>query len=74
MKNSVFWDIKKPVPTSQEKHYVSVTEPSQLMLRGFHRGDYEEFRLLGYKNRVHTLQETHYVSATKPSRLLLCMI
>jgi hypothetical protein len=41
---------------------------------GFHGGDYEEFRLLGYKNPVRTSQETHYVSATEPSRLMLCKI
>jgi hypothetical protein len=42
---------KNPVRTSQETHYVSVTESSQLMLCktwGFHGGDYEECRLLGY--------------------------
>jgi hypothetical protein len=25
---------------------------------GFHGGDYEEWRLVGYKNPVHTSQET----------------
>jgi hypothetical protein len=38
---------------------------------GFRGGDYEECRLLGYKNAVRTSQETHYLSATKPSRLML---
>jgi hypothetical protein len=38
---------------------------------GFHGGDYEECRLLGYKNPVRTSQETHYVSATESSRLML---
>jgi hypothetical protein len=41
---------KTPVRTSQETHYVSATEPSQLMLChiwGFHGGNYEECRLLG---------------------------
>jgi hypothetical protein len=37
---------------------------------GFHGGDYEECRLLGYKNP----QETHYVSATGPRKLMLCKI
>jgi hypothetical protein len=32
MKNVVFWDIKNPVRTSQETHYFSTTESSQLML------------------------------------------
>jgi hypothetical protein len=40
----------------------------------FHGSDYEEFRLLGYKNPVLTSQETHYVSATKSSQLMLCTI
>jgi hypothetical protein len=40
----------------------------------FNGGDYEECRLLGYKNPVRTSQETHYVSATEPNRLLLCKI
>jgi hypothetical protein len=50
MKNAVFWDIKNPVRTSQETHYVSVKECSQLILctsSGLHSGDYEECRLLG---------------------------
>jgi hypothetical protein len=41
-------EYKKPVRTSQETHYVSVTEPSRLMLckiLGVHGGDYEECRL-----------------------------
>jgi hypothetical protein len=49
MKNAVFWD-KNTVHTSQETHYVSATESSQLMLckiSGFYGGDYEECRLLG---------------------------
>jgi hypothetical protein len=36
--------------TSQETHYLSTTESSQLILckiRGYHGGDYEECRLLG---------------------------
>jgi hypothetical protein len=42
--------VQNPVGTSQDKHYVSTTEISQLMIRkilGFHDGDYEECRLLG---------------------------
>jgi hypothetical protein len=68
---------KNPVRTSQETHYVSATESSQLMLCkiwGLHGGDYEECRLLGYKNLVRTSQETHYVYTTEPSRLMLCKI
>jgi hypothetical protein len=41
---------------------------------GVHGGDYEECRLLGYKNPVHTSQETHYVSATESIQLMLCKI
>jgi hypothetical protein len=41
---------------------------------GFHGSDYEEYRLLGYKNPVRTSQETNYVSATEPSRLMLYKI
>jgi hypothetical protein len=54
MKNVVFWDIKNPVPTSQETYYVSAKESSQLMLcriLGFYGGDYEQCRLLGYKTQ-----------------------
>jgi hypothetical protein len=56
---------KNPVLTSQETHYVSATELSQLMLYkiwGFHGGHYEEWSLLGYKNPVRTSQEVrlHY--------------
>jgi hypothetical protein len=41
---------------------------------GFRSGDYEECRLLGYKNPVRTWQKTHYVPTTEPSRLMLCKI
>jgi hypothetical protein len=41
---------------------------------GFHGGDYEECRLLGYKNPVLTSQGTHYVSTTESSQLKLCKI
>jgi hypothetical protein len=36
--------------------------------------DYEECRLLGYKNPVRTSQETHYISTTESSQLMLCKI
>jgi hypothetical protein len=65
---------KNPVRTSQETHYVSATEPSQLILCkiwGIRGGGYEEWRLLGHKNPVHTSQKTYYVSATEHSRLML---
>jgi hypothetical protein len=41
---------------------------------GFHGGDYEECRLLGYRNPVRTSQEIYYISATEPSRLMLFKI
>jgi hypothetical protein len=40
----------------------------------YHGGDYEERRLLGYKNPVRTSQETHYVSATEASQLMVSKI
>jgi hypothetical protein len=41
---------------------------------GFHGGDYEECRLLGYKTPVRTSQVTHYISAAERSQLVLCKI
>jgi hypothetical protein len=49
-------------------------QPEVRKIWGFRRGDYEEWRHLGYKNPVRTSQETHYVSTTEPSRLVLCKI
>jgi hypothetical protein len=43
-------------------------------ISGFHGGDYEGCRLLGYKTPVRTSQETHYLSATESSQLMLCKI
>jgi hypothetical protein len=77
MKNAVFWDVKTPVLTSHETHYVAATGPSRLMLCRIwssHGGDYEECWLLGYGNPVHTSLETRFVSATEPSRWILCKI
>jgi hypothetical protein len=77
MKNAVFWDIRNPVRTSQETHYVSATESTRLMLCkiwGFYGGDCKECRLLGYKNPIRSSQETHNFSATETSRLMLCKI
>jgi copper(I)-binding protein len=68
---------KSPVRTSQETHYVSTTESSQLMLCkiwDIHGSDYEECRLLGYKNPVRTSQEIHYISTTESNQLMLCKI
>jgi hypothetical protein len=41
---------------------------------GFHGGNYEECRLLGYKNPFRTSQETHYFSVTESTKLMLCKI
>jgi hypothetical protein len=54
-------DIRAPIDTLTRKIW------------SFHGGDYEEWRLLGYKNPVHTSQET-VLLATEPSRLMLCEI
>jgi hypothetical protein len=45
-----------------------------MLLLAVHGSDYEECRLLGYKNPVRTSQETHYVCATESSRLMPCNI
>jgi hypothetical protein len=39
-------------------------------IRGFHGSDYEEWRILVYKNPVRTSQEKLYVSATESSLLM----
>jgi hypothetical protein len=44
------------------------------MSSGFHGSDYEEWRVLGYKNPVRTSQVTPYISATESSQLMLCKI
>jgi hypothetical protein len=57
------------------QNLTSTARPNSKSVRFcFHGGDYEECRLLRYKNPVRTSQETHYVSATEPSRLMLCKI
>jgi hypothetical protein len=76
MKSAVLCDTKSQfIPHT--KHYFSPTEFSRLKLYkmwGFPGGDYEECRLLGYKNLVRTSKETHYLSATETSWLILCKI
>jgi hypothetical protein len=52
----------------------SSSKYSPCKIWGLHGGDYEECRLLGYKNPVRTSQATHYVSTTEHSRLTLCKI
>jgi hypothetical protein len=41
---------------------------------GFLGGDYEKYRLLGYKNPVRASQETHYIYTKEPSCLMICKI
>jgi hypothetical protein len=63
--------------TSQETHYVSATQPSRLMLCkiwGDQGGDYEECRVLRYKDPVLTSQEAHFISTTESTLLMLCKI
>jgi hypothetical protein len=60
-----------PISGIHQRHWLSF---SLCKIWGFQGGDYEECRLLGYKNPVRTSQETHYVSATETSPLMLCKI
>jgi hypothetical protein len=66
--SAIFWDIK----TQFVLHRRQITSPLQsqpLMICKkwrFPAGDYEEYRLLGYKNPVRTSQETHYLSRDQP--------
>jgi hypothetical protein len=71
MKNVVFWNIKNQfVP-----HRRQVTSPQQCPVFIVTAvTDYEECRLLGYKNPVRTSQETYYFSNRNFSRLMLCNI
>jgi hypothetical protein len=61
-------------PTVYVTSCVSIKNVTLYMIWGFHCGDYEECRLLGYKNGVRTSQETHNISVTEPSQLMLCKI
>jgi hypothetical protein len=76
MKNAILWDIKtQSVP--YRRNITSLLEPHRLVLYkifSFHGGDYEECRLLGYKNPFRTSQGTHYFSTTESSQLMLCKI
>jgi hypothetical protein len=57
---------KNPFRTSQETHYVSTTESSQLMLCkiwSFHGSDYEECRLLRYK--THFLPHRRHITSIR---------
>jgi hypothetical protein len=59
-----FFGYRNPFRTSQETHYFSATELSQVMLCRvcvFYEGDYEECRLLGYKTEF-VLHRKHITS------------
>jgi hypothetical protein len=60
------------------RHFANGNRPEgltdQCKSSGFHGGDCEECRLLGYKIPVHTSQETHCVSVTEQSQLIICKI
>jgi hypothetical protein len=58
------------VCTSQETHYVSVTEPNRLILFGETVAVYCE-NYTEHSDTVSTSQESHYVSDTEPNRLIL---
>jgi hypothetical protein len=70
--------FSKSVRTSHETHSFSVLRLKENVFSykiwGFHGREYEECRLLVYKNPFRTLQETHYVSATELNQLMLCKI
>jgi hypothetical protein len=59
---------------SSRERNISEVMRLKCKVRGFHGSNYEECRLLGYKNPVLASQETHYVSTTEPSPLMLCNI
>jgi hypothetical protein len=63
MKNGVFWDVTLAAVRTEVPEEFSAS-----IIRVTRIGDYEEFRLLVYKNPVRTSLETHYVSATEPCR------
>jgi hypothetical protein len=65
--------------TIQQSRQMSITGALQQSFNaskmwGYHGGDHEECRRLGYKNPVRTPQEKRYVSATESSRLIQCKI
>jgi hypothetical protein len=87
---SLLWTFTKCYPISFSQCQVLYTDEviaiisvgfsvtNNLLVRckiwGFHGGDYEECRLLGYKIPVRTSQDTHYFSATESSQLMICKI
>jgi hypothetical protein len=76
MKNAVFRDLKpSSYLTGNTLRLRYRSQPIMLCkIWGFHGGDYEECRVLEYKNPYRTSQETRYVSATEPRQLILCKV
>jgi hypothetical protein len=66
--------VKKFRVRTRQQIFFHWSPGTQCRILGSNGGDYEEWRLLGYKNPVRTSQETHYVSTTEPSKLMLCKI
>jgi hypothetical protein len=60
---------RRNIPTGRQWE-----EGRQYKIWGFHGSDYEECRLLEYKNPVRTSQKTHFVSSRESSQLMLCKI
>jgi hypothetical protein len=71
MKRSV---VPLSMATILPKWFIIGKQIALCIVWGFRCCDYEECRLLGYKNPVRTSQETHYVSTTESSQLMLCNI
>jgi hypothetical protein len=77
MNNAVFWDIETQFLLDRRHVTYPLHCPAGsccVRFENFDGSDYEECRLLGYKNPVRTSQETHYVSVTECSQLMLCRI
>jgi hypothetical protein len=65
---------RRNIPEDAILHTHRLETLKSYKIRGNHGGNYEECRLLGYKNLVRTSHETQSVSATELSRLMLCKI
>jgi hypothetical protein len=59
--------------TGRRSVHICLDTNEECTVWGFHDGDYEKCRLLGYKNPVSTSQKTHYFT-TETSQLMLCKI
>jgi hypothetical protein len=70
--NAIMWTLL--LWTRSETSQRRMKQGERCRIWGFHGGDYDECRLLGYKTPVRTSQETHYLSATESIQLMLCKI